>query len=119
MTSPFPIDPQMTAIAVIVRNPAMIADQVLPRTSPLAKTQFAYQYYPPAQQFTVPDTKVGRRSQVNQVEFNGKRMTAEPERPHVGRHHHHGGQQPAIRPTDRGSASGGVRLHPGPEAWSA
>lgn len=44
MPSPFPIDPQLTAIAVIVRNQAMIADQVLPRTSPLAKTQFAYQY---------------------------------------------------------------------------
>lgn len=79
MPSPFPIDPQLTAIAVIVRNQAMIADQVLPRTSPLAKTQFAYQYYPPAQQFTVPDTKVGRRSQVNQVEFNGERLQAETE----------------------------------------
>ena len=77
MTSPFPIDPQLTAIAVIVRNQAMIADQVLPRTSSLAKPTFAYQYYPPAQQFTVPDTKVGRRSQVNQVEFNGERVPAE------------------------------------------
>lgn len=79
MTSPFPIDPQLTAIAVIVRNQAMIADQVLPRTSSLAKPTFAYQYYPPAQKFTVPDTKVGRRSQVNQVEFNGERVPAETE----------------------------------------
>ncbi|HHV7519295.1 TPA: phage capsid protein [Burkholderia orbicola] len=79
MTSPFPIDPQLTAIAVIVRNQAMIADLVLPRTSSLAKPTFGYQYYPPTQQFTVPDTKVGRRSQVNQVEFNGKRVTSETE----------------------------------------
>ena len=79
MASPFPIDPQLTAIAVIVRNQAMIADLVLPRTSPLGKPTFAYQYYPPEQQFTVPDTKVGRRSQVNEVEFNGERKTSETE----------------------------------------
>ena len=79
MASPFPIDPQLTAIAVIVRNQAMIADLVLPRTSPLGKPTFAYQYYAPEQQFTVPDTKVGRRSQVNEVEFNGERKTSETE----------------------------------------
>lgn len=79
MDSPFPQDIQLTAIAVLVRNQMMIADDVLPRTAPLGKEKFAYQNYPLEQQFTVPDTKVGRRSQVNEVEFGGKRVTDETE----------------------------------------
>ncbi|MCG5260387.1 phage capsid protein [Cupriavidus gilardii] len=79
MDSPFPQDTQLTAIAVIVRNQMMIADEVLPRTAPLGKEKFSYQSYPAEQQFTVPDTKVGRRSQVNEVEFSGKRVTDETE----------------------------------------
>jgi hypothetical protein len=79
MDSPFPQDTQLTAIAVLVKNQMMIADDVLPRTAPLGKEKFAYQEYPIEQQFTVPDTKVGRRSQVNEVEFAGKRLTDETE----------------------------------------
>jgi len=75
MPSPFPTDPQLTAIAVLVKNRQLIADLVLPRTAPLKKSEFKYQKYPIEQQFTVPDSKVGRRSRVNQVEFKGELVT--------------------------------------------
>lgn len=68
-TRPFPIDPQLTAIAIAYRNPdvALIADAVLPRT-PTAQ-EFKYLKYDLAQGFTVPDTLVGRKSTPNEVEF--------------------------------------------------
>lgn len=72
---PFPQSTQLTAIAIAVRNRALIADDVLPRTLPLSKDSFLYQVYPSEQLMTVPDTKVGRRSRVNEVNFQGKPVT--------------------------------------------
>lgn len=72
---PFPQSTQLTAIAIAVRNRALIADDVLPRTLPLSKDSFQYQNYPAEQFMTVPDTKVGRRSRVNEVNFNGALVT--------------------------------------------
>lgn len=72
MRSPFPQDIQLTAIAVAVQNRELIADLVLPRTEPLSKSKFSYQFYPLEQMFTVPDTSVGRRSRVNEVDFSGE-----------------------------------------------
>ena len=68
-TRPFPIDPKLTAIAIAYRNPdvALIADDVLPRTPTAA--EFKWLKYDLAQGFTVPDTKVGRKSEPNEVEF--------------------------------------------------
>lgn len=67
---PFPIDPKLTAVAIAYRNPDMtlIADDVLPRT-PVAQ-EFKYLKYDLAQGFTVPDSKVGRKSAPNEVDFN-------------------------------------------------
>lgn len=67
---PFPIDPKLSAIAIAYRNPDMtlIADDVLPRT-PVSQ-EFKYLRYDLAQGFTVPDTKVGRKSAPNEVDFN-------------------------------------------------
>lgn len=72
---PFPIDPKLTAIAIAYRNPdiALIADEVLPRT-PVAQ-EFKYLKYDLAQGFTVPDTKVGRKSTPNEVDFNAIEIT--------------------------------------------
>ena len=69
-TRPFPIDPKLTAIALAYRNPdvSLIADLVLPRT-PTA-SEFKWLLYDLAQGFTVPDTKVGRKSYPTEVEFN-------------------------------------------------
>jgi len=67
---PFPINPVLTAVALAYRNPdvALIADQVLPLT-PTAQ-EFKWLKYDLAQGYTVPDTKVGRKSSPTEVEFN-------------------------------------------------
>lgn len=69
-TKPFPIDPKLTAVAIAYRNPdiALIADDVLPRTP--TDEEFKYLLYEKGQGFTVPDTRVGRKSVPNEVEFN-------------------------------------------------
>lgn len=74
-TRPFPIDPQLTAIAIAYRNPdvSLIADDVLPRT-PTAQ-EFKYLSYDIGQGFTVPDAKVGRKSMPNEVEFSATEIT--------------------------------------------
>lgn len=77
--SAFPQSTELTAIAMAVSNRKMIADLVLPRTAPLGSSKFSYQYYPPEQFFTVPDTKVGRKGRVNEVDFTGIDTTRETE----------------------------------------
>ncbi len=76
-TTAFPINPELTAIAMAYRNPsvALIADQVLPRV-PTAK-KFNYTAYDVAQGYTIPDTKVGRKSQPNEVDFQGSLIPGE------------------------------------------
>lgn len=76
-TSAFPVNPELTAIAVAYRNPAeiLIADQVLPRV-PVPK-KFTYSVFSPAQSYTVPDTKIGRKSEPNMVDFGGVMVPAE------------------------------------------
>lgn len=75
--APFPIDPQLTGIAIAFRNRQLIADEVLPRVKPVLIKQFGYTFYPPAETFTVPDTRVGRRGRPNTVEFSGQKLTSE------------------------------------------
>lgn len=75
--SAFPQSTELTAIAMAVSNRELIADLVLPRTSPLGNSKFSYQYYPPEQFFTVPDTTVGRKGRVNEVDFTGIETTKE------------------------------------------
>ncbi|RJP20723.1 MAG: phage capsid protein [Deltaproteobacteria bacterium] len=70
MPAPFPIIPELTAIAIAYRNPKLIADDVLPRV-PVGKEQFSYMLQTKAEGFTVPDTKVGRKSPPTKVEFSG------------------------------------------------
>ncbi len=75
--APFTYNPQLTGIALAYSNPAysLIADQVLPLV--LVPTEnFAYLSFPKEDAFTVPDTRVGRTSKVNQVEFGGSMVSA-------------------------------------------
>lgn len=67
---PFPMNPQMTAIAIAYRNPdiALIADEVLPRT-PTAQ-EFKWLRYALADGFTIPEARVGRKSAPNEVDFS-------------------------------------------------
>lgn len=76
-TTAFPVNAELTAIAIAYQNPdaALIADRVLPRV-PVPK-KFKYTTYTTEQGYTVPDTKVGRKSEPNMVDFGGTDVTAE------------------------------------------
>jgi hypothetical protein len=67
--APFPINPFYTSIAIAYRNARMIADQVLPRV-PVGKQDFRYLKHTLAESFTLPDVKVGRKSQPNRIDFS-------------------------------------------------
>lgn len=73
--APFPITPELTAIAVKYRNQRLIADSVLPRV-PVGLEEFKYWLFTLADGFTLPDTKVGRKSKPNEVEFSATEQTA-------------------------------------------
>jgi hypothetical protein len=76
--APFPIIPELTAIAIAYRNPRLIADNILPRV-PVGKKQFSYLVQTKAEGFTVPDTKVGRKSAPTKVEFTGTKTDSSTE----------------------------------------
>jgi hypothetical protein len=77
-TENFPVSPALTAIAVRYSNPAtsLIADEVLPYIPPVGTLEFKYFEYDMAEAFTLPDTKVGAKSQPNEVEFSAVERTA-------------------------------------------
>lgn len=63
---PFPIDPELTAIAVMYRNNRLIADEVMPRVT-VGRREFKWNKWALADGFLVPNTLVGRKSTPNQV----------------------------------------------------
>lgn len=75
MPAPFPIDPHRTAIAIAYQNKRLIADAVLPRV-PVSKESFTYMKHKLGEDFTVPDTKVGRKSRPNEISFSATEQTA-------------------------------------------
>lgn len=68
VVAPFPVDPELTSVAVAYRNEELIADEVLPRI-PVGKQSGKYKKFKKEDGFTIPDTQVGRTSQPNRVEF--------------------------------------------------
>ncbi|MFH0957857.1 MAG: phage capsid protein [Pseudomonadota bacterium] len=66
--SAFPITPELTAVALAYRNKNHIADAVLPRVLVGSQT-FKYFKFDKGQLLTIPDTKVGRTSSPNKIEF--------------------------------------------------
>lgn len=73
--APFVPQPHLTAIAIAYRNEQMIADEVLPRVPVPAET-FKYSVFDKADMFTIPDTKVGRTSRPNEVDWHATEQTA-------------------------------------------
>lgn len=73
--TPFPINPEYTAVAIAYRNRALVADAVLPRV-PVGTSEFKYMKYNKDDAFTIPDTKIGRKSEANVVETGGTEVTA-------------------------------------------
>lgn len=71
-TRPFPVSATLTAIAIGYRNPAvtLIGRRVLPPL-PVLGEAFKYTSFDVNEGFTIPDTKVARKGQPNQVEFSG------------------------------------------------
>ena len=65
---PFTPSTEMTAIALAYRNTRLIADEVCPRST-VGKKNFKYTVFNTAERFTVPETRIGRKSAPNQVEF--------------------------------------------------
>lgn len=76
-TRNFPVDQRLTDIAVMYRNPdqVYIADEALPRTP--TDQKFKWMQYGIDQFITVPDTKVGRKSNPTEVEFVGTEVPDE------------------------------------------
>ena len=74
IVSTYPVDFERTAIAVGYSNNAYIADMVLPRVS-VARKEYRYTEYPIEESFSVPDTRVGRRSSPTMVHFTGKEQS--------------------------------------------
>jgi hypothetical protein len=72
MKRPFTVSTALTAISIGYRNPASayIADDVSPR-SPVGGEKFGWTEYPIDEAFNVPDGRVGRRGQVQQLVFSG------------------------------------------------
>lgn len=70
---PFVTSPAITGIAIGYSNPALslIADEVMPRI-PVPAEKFKWSFYPIAQMFTVPPTRVGRAGLVSRVSFTGE-----------------------------------------------
>ena len=74
--TPFPIDPVRTGISIAYKNEEMVADQVLPVATPVAKKEFTYLEYPIEEALTVPDTAMTRRSEANTIEVTATEETS-------------------------------------------
>lgn len=72
--TPFPIHPTYTGISIAFRNAELIADQVLPRSSPVSSREFRYNVFPIEEALTVPDTRMGRRSEANTIELTASEV---------------------------------------------
>lgn len=73
--APFVIQPRLTAITLAYRNQRLIADQVLPRI-PVDSPLFKWSQYTLGDAFTVPDTRVGRKGDVNEIDWTATEQTA-------------------------------------------
>lgn len=73
-TAPFDTQPRLTQIAMAVKPQGMIADLVCPRV-PVDGEKFVYTKLEHSDLFAIQDTKVGRSSEPNQVEFGATDVT--------------------------------------------
>lgn len=73
--APFVIQPQLTAISLAYTNERMVADMVLPRV-PVTSETFKWSQYTKADAFTVPDTRVGRKGDVNEIDWTATEQSA-------------------------------------------
>lgn len=74
--APFVIQPRLTAITLAYRNLRLVADSVLPRV-PVDSPLFKWSQYTLGDAFTVPDTRVGRKGDVNEIDWTATEQTAQ------------------------------------------
>lgn len=74
MPGPFDTDPRLTAVSMLVKPKGLIADMVCPRVG-VPSEKFIYTKGDPQETHTIPDTRIGRTSRANQVEFGAKQVT--------------------------------------------
>jgi len=72
--APFDIQTRLTQIAMAVKPEGFIADRVLPRVQ-VPGQKFAYTKLTTEEAYRIPDTRVGRTSEPNTVEFGGADVT--------------------------------------------
>lgn len=75
MAAPFVVQPRLTAITLTFRNKSFIADDVLPRV-PVDSSLFKYSQFTTADGYTIPDTRVGRKSAPGQIDWTATETTA-------------------------------------------
>jgi len=70
---PFQTSTALTAMAVAWTNPdaSYVADSVLPRVA-VDGERFSWDYFPPEERLTIPDTRVGRKGYPAEVEFSAQ-----------------------------------------------
>lgn len=73
--APFPTQPELTAIAIRYSNAEFIADRVSPRFT-VGAAEFKWMKFDLAEGFTIPDTRIGRRSVPQEVEFTATEQTS-------------------------------------------
>ena len=73
-TAPFTVQPRLTQIAMAVKPQGMVADLICPRV-PVEAEKFIYTKMATDEAFSIPDTRVGRTSEPNTVEFGGTDVT--------------------------------------------
>lgn len=66
--APFVIQARLLAVALAYRNPDLVADLLMPRIR-VDSQAFKWSKYALADGFTIPDTKVGRKSATNQIDW--------------------------------------------------
>jgi hypothetical protein len=72
---PFVVQPHLTAIALAYRNQRFVADAVMPRI-PVLSPSFKWSQYTLADGFTIPDTRVGRKSAPNEIDWTATEQTS-------------------------------------------
>lgn len=72
--APFTIQQRLMAITLAYRNQAFISDLVLPRV-PVDSSAFKWSKFTLADGFTIPDTRVGRKSAPNEIDWSATEQT--------------------------------------------
>jgi hypothetical protein len=75
---PFPVQPELQAVAIGYRNQRLIGYDVLP-VMQVGSQEYGWYKWDVAESYSLPDTKVGRTSAPNRVQFHAEEKTSRTE----------------------------------------